>query len=73
MQESNWQELDFKIASDYTHGSPEYYRTLLRQMVGIPTLLPGEKNDISNKFKPTTANKVSGGGYMSSFLHKNER
>lgn len=45
MNGKNWQELDFRVASDYTHGSPEYYRTLLRQMIGLPNLLPGEKSE----------------------------
>jgi hypothetical protein len=50
MQKSNWKEFDFKIASDYTHGSPEQYRTMLRHMLGLPVLLPGEKkNGISQK------------------------
>ena len=44
MQESHWKEFDFKIASDYTHGSPEYYRSKLRKMIGIPEFLPGEKH-----------------------------
>jgi len=74
MQESNWQELDFKVASDYTHGSPEYYRTLLRQMIGIPNLLPGEKNDISSKqYKSPTTPKAPRGGNMSGFLYKGQR
>jgi hypothetical protein len=50
MNKSNWQELDFKVASDYTYGSPEYYRTLLRQMIGLPELLPGEKDAPETKF-----------------------
>lgn len=71
MKESNWQELDFKVASDYTHGSPEYYRTLLRQMINIPRYLPGEKNDISReKYKSSITSKVSGRGNMSGFFHK---
>ena len=49
MKNNNWKELDYRVASDYTHGSPEYYRTLLRQMVGIPKFLPGEKGDISQQ------------------------
>jgi hypothetical protein len=74
MQKSNWQELDFKVASDYTHGSPEYYRTLLRQMIGIPNLLPGEKNDTSTKqYKSSNIDQISNGGYMSGILHKGKR
>jgi len=49
MQNNNWKELDYRVASDYTHGSPEYYRTLLRQMIGLPKFLPGEKGDISQQ------------------------
>ena len=75
MNGKNWQELDFRVASDYTHGSPEYYRTLLRQMIGLPTLLPGEKSEIhkqqSNKQKHISAK--SGEGYMSSFLQQGKR
>jgi hypothetical protein len=49
MNKPNWKELDFKIASDYTHGSPEYYREKLRGMLGLPKLLPGEKDAITQK------------------------
>ena len=45
----HWAELDFKVASDYTHGSPEYYRSLLRQITNMPKLLPGEKSEISKQ------------------------
>lgn len=73
MNGKNWQELDFKIASDYTHGSPEYYRELLRNMIGIPSLLPGEKSDISTKrYQSPNTSKISGGGIMSGFLHKSQ-
>lgn len=72
MNGKNWQELDFRVASDYTHGSPEYYRTLLRQMIGLPTLLPGEKSEVhkqkSDRQKNT--NRKSDKGYMSSFLQQ---
>ena len=75
MNGKNWQELDYKVASDYTFGGPEYYRTLLRQSIGLPNLLPGEKNENP---KPTKHNKrrsdkISDGGHMSGFLHKSER
>jgi hypothetical protein len=73
MQESNWQELDYKVASDYTHGSPEYYRTLLRQMIGIPNLLPGEKNDTPTKqYRPPNSPKISRRGNMPGFFHKGQ-
>lgn len=42
----NWQELPLKVASDYTYGSPEYHNWLLRQIVGIPKKLPGEKSEV---------------------------
>jgi hypothetical protein len=59
MQKPNWQSLDFNIASDYTYGSPEYYRTVLRNMLNIPKLLPGEKDDASTqrKFKSKNDNR----------------
>ena len=58
MQKSNWHSLDFNIASDYTHGTPEYYRTILRQMLNIPKLLPGEKNATpQGKSKPQNDNR----------------
>jgi hypothetical protein len=44
-----WVGLDFKIASDYTHGSPEEHRTRLRQMIGLPNLYPGEKTKSENQ------------------------
>jgi hypothetical protein len=49
MHKPDWKEFDFKIASDYTHGSPEFYRSLLRHMLGLPELLPGEKNGNTQK------------------------
>ena len=61
MQESHWKEFDFKIASDYTHGSPEYYRSKLRQMFGLPDLLPGEKHGKTSqgKRKQSDSDKTS--------------
>ena len=49
----NWQEYDFKVASDYSQGSPEEIRTNLRQEIGIPTQLPGENNNdiVSKRYK----------------------
>jgi len=72
MNGKNWQELDFKVASDYSGGSPEYYRTLLRQMLGLPNLLPGEKSENQQpiKNKQTRTNKVSATRNMSGFFHK---
>lgn len=49
MNKPNWQEFDFRVASDLSKGTPEYYRELLRNMLGIPSNLPGEKNAISTK------------------------
>jgi hypothetical protein len=62
----HWAELDFKVASDYTYGSPEYYRTLLRQMSGMPKLLPGESRENTKQTRPqqTSSNKVSNRRYM---------
>jgi len=60
MQESNWKSLDFNVASDYTYGSPEHYRTILRKMLNIPTKLPGEKNaSTSSESKQTNIAKIS--------------
>lgn len=71
MNGKNWQELDYKVASDYTFGGPEYYRTKLRKMLNIPTLLPGEKNDISaERHIKTDTPEVSVRGHMSGFFHK---
>ena len=74
MNGKNWQELDYRVASDYTHGSPEYYRELLRNMIGIPSLLPGEKRDLSTKrHQSPNTSKISSRGIMSGFLHKGKR
>ena len=71
MRNNNWQELDYRVASDYTYGSPEYYRSVLRKMVGIPELLPGEKNDTSAKrSEQTDTSKTSVRGHMSGFFRK---
>ena len=73
MKESNWQELDYKVASDYTHGSPEYYRTLLRQMIGVPKLLPGEKNDsITKQYRSPNTSKIPLRRNMSGFFHQSK-
>jgi hypothetical protein len=72
MNGKHWQELDYNVASDYTFGGPEYYRTLLRQSIGLPNLLPGEKNENSKPVKriKRRLGKVSDGGHMSGFLHQ---
>ena len=41
----HWAALDYKVASDYTYGSPEYYRNKLRQSFGMNKLLPGEQRE----------------------------
>jgi hypothetical protein len=41
----HWAALDYKVASDYTYGSPEYYRNKLRQSFGMNKLLAGEQNE----------------------------
>ena len=58
MQKPHWKEFDFKIASDYTHGSPEYYRSKLRKMIGLPDLLPGEKNGKTSQRKHNKGNST---------------
>jgi hypothetical protein len=54
MQRPTWHEFDFKVASDYSQGTPEEIRSDLRQNIGIPEYLPGEnQNDfISKRHKP---------------------
>ena len=61
-----WAALDFNIASDYTQGSPEYYRTLLRQMSGMPKLLPGESSENTKQTRAQQINsdKISNRRYM---------
>lgn len=74
MQESNWKSLDFNVASDYTHGSPEHYRTVLRKMLNLPTLLPGETNEtISQRPKQTDDSKGIGRKSMQGDLYKGKR
>lgn len=41
----HWAALDYNVASDYTYGSPEYYRNKLRQSFGMNKLLPGEQRE----------------------------
>lgn len=63
----NWHEFDFRIAGD-----SEYYKALLRQMIGVPSALPGEKSEVSQQ-KPNRQrhpHKRSSEGDMSGFLHK---
>ena len=68
----HWAELDFKVASDYTHGSPEYYRSLLRKLTGMPKLLPGEKSEISKSANNNqrTFNRKSSKGNMSDIFYQ---
>lgn len=74
MNGKNWQELDFKIASDYTHGSPEYHRSRLRQILGLPIFLPGEKGDNSTKrHHSSNTHKIFDGRNMPSFVYKGKR
>jgi hypothetical protein len=74
MNGKNWQELDYRIASDYTHGSPEYYRELLRNMIGIPSLLPGEKRDLSTKrHHSPNSSKIPNRRNMPGSIFKDER
>lgn len=69
-----WIGLDYKVASDYTHGSPEDYRTRLRQMLGLPILLPGEKNDPSTEQHiKTNPSEVFIRRNMSGVLRKGKR
>lgn len=68
----HWAALDYNVASDYTYGSPEYYRTLLRQITGKTKSLPGEKSEIS---KPPHnlkrhAPKASDGGNLSNIFYQ---
>jgi hypothetical protein len=74
MNGKKWQELDYRIASDYTHGSPEYYRELLRNMIGIPSLLPGEKRDLSTKrHNSPNSSKIPNRRNMPGSIFKDER
>ena len=73
MNGKNWQELDFKIASDYTHGSPEYHRSRLRQILGLPIFLPGEKGDFSTKrHHSSNPSKVSRRGNVPGIFYKGQ-
>lgn len=68
----HWAALDYNVASDYTHGSPEYYRSLLRKLTGKPKLLPGEKSEISEQRNDNkrTPPKKSNGGDMSNIFYQ---
>ena len=72
MNGKHWEELDFRVASDYTHGSPEYYRTLLRQMIGIPNLLPGEKSEtkLPKTSRKRSSSKISDRRNMSDIFYQ---
>jgi hypothetical protein len=74
MNGKNWQELDFKVASDYTHGSPEDHRTRLRQLIGIPTFLPGEKSEVQEpkRNRQTHHSKTSKRRNLPSYLQQDE-
>ena len=53
MQKPIWHEYDFKVASDYSQGTPEEIRKDLRSSIGIQELLPGETDDtISTEHRP---------------------
>lgn len=75
MNGKHWIGLDYKVASDYTYGSPEYYRTLLRQSIGMPNLLPGESDEISQKFTggKRHSRRRNAKGNMSGFFYKGKR
>ena len=69
----HWVGLDFEVASA---GSPKYYRTLLRQMMGLPTLLPGETTDEIQKSagsRQTNSIETFNRGYMPGYIHKGKR
>ena len=75
MNGKHWVGLDYKIASDYTEGSPEDHRSRLRQSLGIPHLLPGEKNANSEpkKSRQRIIDKFLNKRNLSSFFHKGKR
>ena len=72
MNGKHWKELDYRVASDYTYGSPEYYRTILRQAIGLPDLLPGEKNENSksNRHKKRRSIKIPHGRNLPGFFYQ---
>lgn len=63
----NWHEYDFRIA-----GNSEYHKALLRQMIGLPAKLPGEKSEISKTPRPgqTNSSKTSHRGYMPGYFQQ---
>ena len=76
MNDKKWESLDFNVASDYTYGSPEYHRTMLRQNIGLPNLLPGEKSfDHHKKKRHGKRNfpEISFKRFMQSDLFKGKR
>jgi hypothetical protein len=75
MNGKHWIGLDYKVASDYTYGSPEYYRTLLRQSFGMPKLLPGESNENSEQItnRQNISHQRDDEGYMSGIIRKGKR
>jgi hypothetical protein len=54
MKRPIWHEYDYKVASDYSQGTPEEIRSSLRHQLEIPEYLPGEKTDdnLSKRHKP---------------------
>lgn len=59
MQNGNWKELDYNVASDYSFGSPEEIRSILRKTIKIPQYLPGEENEsIQSKHQPRDSFKT---------------
>lgn len=65
-----WHEYDFRIA-----GNSEFYKALLRQMVGLPAKLPGEngENQQSLGVNKRQSHKISDRRNMSGFFHQGKR
>ncbi len=72
MNGKHWVELDYRVASDYTYGSPEHYRTILRKAIGLPDLLPGEKHENSKHARDRKGrnNQISRRGDLPGFFHQ---
>ncbi len=75
MNGKHWVGLDYKVASDYTEGSPEDHRSRLRQSIGIPNLLPGESNENSEstKFRQRIIDQFLSKRNLPGFVHKGKR
>lgn len=75
MSAKHWVGLDYKIASDYTDGTPEVHRSRLRSFIGLPHLLPGETDALSGskQFRQAIINKFLAKRNLPGIVYKGKR